>query len=204
MSDPTPEHDPETLPPGAEMLTGHNYDGIQEYDNPTPAWWTWIFIGSVIFGIIYLFFVLAAGDELSPIGQYRRASVANLELQYGELGDVQPDAATLIDLQTRDGGKWMSAAQSIYQVQCKRCHGGNAEGLTGPNLTDDAYLHVQSIEDIATVIREGANNGAMPPHEAILEPVEIVLISSYVALLRGTNAPGLPPDGEVPPEWTEE
>ena len=29
-----------------EELLSHNYDGIQEYDNPIPGWWHMIFLGS--------------------------------------------------------------------------------------------------------------------------------------------------------------
>lgn len=197
--------DPDSLPQGAEMLTGHCYDGIQEYDNPTPAWWTWIFVGSCVFAVFYLFFVFAARGMLSPEGQYERASAANLERQYGELGELEADAATLIDLQTRDGGKWMTAGESIFATHCVRCHGPKGEGLTGPNLTDDAYIHIATIEDIERVVREGENAGAMPPHEATLKPVEIILVSSYVASLRGSNVSGgLGPDGEVPESWSAE
>ncbi len=34
-------------------LTDHTYDGIREYDNPLPAWWTWLFIGTVVFSVLY-------------------------------------------------------------------------------------------------------------------------------------------------------
>ena len=37
-----------------DKLKDHNYDGIQEYDNPMPGWWSWIFILSGVYGVIYL------------------------------------------------------------------------------------------------------------------------------------------------------
>lgn len=194
-------HD-DTLPQGAEKLTGHCYDGIQEYDNPTPAWWTWIFVASVIFGAVYLFFVLAAGDELSPHGQYRRAYVANVEKKFGELGELEPDAATLIEY--TDNEQWMAFAGNVFKTNCIACHGSDGEGISGPNLTDDYYKNVVTIEDIARVVRDGAANGAMPPHETRLHPNEIVLVSSYVAALRGENIPGRPAEGEEVPPWSAE
>lgn len=36
--------------------TGHNYDGIQEYDKPLPKWWLVIFFGSIIWGVAYWIF----------------------------------------------------------------------------------------------------------------------------------------------------
>ncbi|MEM9414396.1 MAG: cbb3-type cytochrome c oxidase N-terminal domain-containing protein [Planctomycetota bacterium] len=190
----------ESLPQGAEKLTGHCYDGIQEYDNPTPAWWTWIFIGSVIFAVVYLFFVLAAGDELSPHGQYRRAYVANVEKKFGELGELEPDAATLIEYM--DNEQWMAFAGNVFKTNCIACHGPDGEGISGPNLTDNYYKNVVEIEDIASVIRDGAANGAMPPHETRLHPNEIVLVASYVAAMRGNGVPGRQAEGEEPPPWS--
>ena len=31
------------------QTTGHQYDGIEEFDNPLPAWWYWGFIGDDCF-----------------------------------------------------------------------------------------------------------------------------------------------------------
>ena len=36
------------------QLLDHDYDGIQEYDNPLPGWWKWIFVGSIFFAIALL------------------------------------------------------------------------------------------------------------------------------------------------------
>ena len=37
-----------------EILIMHDYDEIQELDNPIPAWFNWIFYTSVVFGFCYL------------------------------------------------------------------------------------------------------------------------------------------------------
>ncbi|MFC6205780.1 MULTISPECIES: cytochrome-c oxidase, cbb3-type subunit III [Psychrobacter] len=36
--------------------TGHDYDGIREYDKPLPKWWLVIFFGSIAWGIVYWVF----------------------------------------------------------------------------------------------------------------------------------------------------
>lgn len=184
-----------------DPLTGHNYDGIQEYDNPTPAWWTYLFILSIVFAVPYMFFTLLAGDALSPIGYYERAKVANMEKKFGTIGELQPDAATI--LKYSQDPEWVAFGRTVFQTNCTSCHGGNAGGTaSAPNLTDQAYLNVKTIEDIAAVILNGANNQAMPAWANRLHPNEAVLVSSYVASLRGTNVPGgAPPQGETPPPW---
>ena len=42
--------------------TGHNYDGIEEYDNPLPAWWYWKFILTIIFALGYLAYYPGLGN----------------------------------------------------------------------------------------------------------------------------------------------
>ena len=36
-----------------DILIDHTYDGIQELDNPLPAWWKLIFYLGIIFAIFY-------------------------------------------------------------------------------------------------------------------------------------------------------
>jgi cytochrome c oxidase cbb3-type subunit 3 len=36
--------------------TGHDYDGIREYDKPLPKWWLVIFFGSIVWAIAYWIF----------------------------------------------------------------------------------------------------------------------------------------------------
>jgi hypothetical protein len=71
-------------------------------------------------------------------------------------------------------------------------------------LTDDHYKNVKQLIDIASVIEKGAANGSMPAWQNRLIPNEIVLVSSYVANMRGKNLTGRPPEGEVIPPWPAE
>lgn len=36
--------------------TGHEYDGIREYDKPLPKWWLVVFIGTLFWGLAYFVF----------------------------------------------------------------------------------------------------------------------------------------------------
>ena len=194
------EQQPENKNENYGELTGHNYDGIQEYDNPTPAWWTWVFIVSILFGGAYLFLMLVAAGDLSPEAEYERAAVANLKKKFGEIGILESDAPTLVKYMGE--AEWMALGANVYRANCTTCHGLAAEGNSGPNLTDDAYIHVKSIEDIATVVKDGAKAGAMPAWGNRLHPNEVVLVSAYVASLRGTNASGgKKAEGDVPEPW---
>lgn len=182
-----------------DRLLEHEYDGIREYDNPTPSWWHLIFIGSIIFSFFYFAFY-----EWSPLApnMYERHAAAEarvLKAQFAEIGELEPDQATILEMMGEQ--KWMTVAASIFQGNCVSCHGANAQGIVGPNLTDDAYKNVTQITDIYDVIANGAANGAMPAWKNRLHPNEMVLLASYVASLRGTNAPGRGPEGEKIAPW---
>lgn len=182
-----------------DHLLDHEYDGIREYDNPPPSWWSWIFLGTVLFSVVYFFFF-----QFSPIAWtnddlYRSSVAANLRQQFAEIGDLSPDAATIV--QYMDEPEWLTVGETVYKAHCKQCHADDGSGLVGPNLTDELFVNVEKIEDIATVIVDGANNGAMPAWDTRLHINEIVLVSSYVARMRGQNLPGVghKDDKEIPP-----
>jgi cytochrome c oxidase cbb3-type subunit 3 len=196
----TPTPDPD-LP--NDPLTGHNYDGIQEYDNPTPSWWTYLFVLSCLFAPVYMVFTLMSDGSLTPEGQYERAVVANLVKKFGEIGELQPDAPTL--MQYSQDPEWLAFGENVFRGNCASCHGTNAAGTaSAPNLTDNKYINITHIEDIASVVTNGAKGGAMPAWGNRLHPNEIVMVSAYVASLRGTGGDGAGADGEVPPPWDAE
>ncbi len=181
---------PKTRAAGNDQLSGHNYDGIEEYDNPTPGWWTWMFVGSVVFAIPYFAIVTLSQGDLGPPGFYERAVQADLKRQFAELGELQPDRATILRFASNpDDQKWLAVGSAVFQTNCVSCHGRNGSGVSGPNLTDDLGKNVKVIEDIADIVIKGRNNGAMPAWNNRLAQNEIVLVSSYVASLRGGNLP---------------
>lgn len=44
------------------QTTGHEWDGIAEYDNPLPRWWFWLCVLTWLFGIGYLVMYPGVGD----------------------------------------------------------------------------------------------------------------------------------------------
>jgi cytochrome c oxidase cbb3-type subunit 3 len=181
--------------------TGHRYDDIEEYDNPLPRWWSWIFALSVVFSAVYFLFATLAGSQSSPQGFYERELTAEMERQFATMGDIKSDPASLITLAHDE--KLLKVGRAIFQTNCAACHGQNGAGLTGPNLTDEAYVHVKRIEDIADVIASGRNNGAMPAWNNRLQPKEVTLVTAFVASLRGTHVSGREPQGQAIAPWSE-
>ena len=140
--------------------TEHAYDGIEEYDNPLPGWWKWLFALTIAFAPFYWMYYHGGASGRSAEDQYSIALAANTRLQFAEIGDLQPDAETITKFMAKPS--WVKVGQSVFKANCISCHGRDAEGKVGPNLTDDSYKNVAKIEDIARVVSEGAGAGAMP------------------------------------------
>ncbi len=184
-------------------ILDHNYDGIREYDNPMPFWWSALFWGTIIFSVPYfVYYHVGVGPSLND----------NLEVEVGEfveaqsaaLGDIKPDAATILTLVQKDA-KLKTGASVMFRSNCATCHGPEGGGRTGPNMTDDSYINIKKPEDFFRVIRDGVAGKGMPEWRKRFSEPQLVLLASYVASLRGTKpaeakeAQGVPvPPWEVP------
>ena len=166
-----------------DNLTGHSYDGIQEYDNPLPGWWKFLFWVSIIFSPLYYFYFHAGSESRSIHGQYETQMASIFEVHFQEIGELQADRATIIEYMNKP--EWLAVGKIVYKTNCVSCHGSDGEGKVGPNLTDDYWKNVNSVEDIAKVIEKGAANGAMPAWKnRMSHQNQIVLTAAYIASLR--------------------
>lgn len=172
----------------SNQLTDHAYDGIQEFDNPLPGWWKWMFVGSIVFSAFYALYFHIGAPGRSMIEGYDADLSANMRLQFSEIGDLKPDADTILAYSAKPS--WLKVGQTVYKANCISCHGREGEGKVGPNLTDEFYKNVTKVEDIARVITKGAGNGAMPAWANRIHPNEVVLVSAYIATLRGKTPSG--------------
>ncbi len=178
-----------------DPLTDHEYDGIREFDNPIPGWWSWIFIASIVYAVLYFgaYQLGTAGTSVAQEYENEKAEVSRMMIK--ELGDLTVDEPTI--LSNLNNEALISVGAGIFSTNCVSCHGKDAQGLVGPNLTDDTYKHVKTVGDIGTVLMHGANNGAMPAWNNRMASTELVAVAVYVASLRGQNLPGVSIAGEV-------
>jgi cytochrome c oxidase cbb3-type subunit 3 len=202
---PTPHEDP-----AEPHLTDHSYDGIQEYDNPLPGWWKAIFWGSIGFSILYWAWY-EAGPGKGVYDKYEASVVAaeeaKAELRRERLAgmELKPDAATLIALMGND--EMMATQAKVWGQHCAVCHTADGRGVVGPNMTDDYYLNVKSLDDFPGIVENGVVAKGMSPFKGTLSEEEIIQIAAYAAWLRGkplSDAVTLPakgPQGEILPPW---
>jgi len=168
-----------------KFVEGHNYDGIQEYDNAPPAWFNWIFFVTIGIAFCYLMYyhVLKIGD----------LQVAEYEKQVKEaapiLAKVQERAIFLADQPRLTDEASLAMGKAVFKTNCVTCHGQNAEGIAGPNLTDEYWLHGGHYNEIFKTIFNGVEQKGMPVWKKSLKPDDIRAVASYVYTLRGTNPP---------------
>ncbi len=183
-----------------DELLDHEYDGIREFDNPCPGWWRWLFFLTAVFSAVYFFYFHIGKSGLTVEKAWENSVAEDLRLRFADMGELKPDQATLLEAMQKPD--WLQVGKSVYEQRCPSCHGSQGQGLVGPNLTDDFYKNIKQLTDIPRVVAEGAANGSMPAWQKRLHPNEIVLVSAYVASIRGKNLPGpRGQEGSKIPPW---
>lgn len=183
-----------------DKLLDHDYDGIQEFDNPMPRWWLWIFYATIIWVPLYYVLPHPFGEGDGNVAEYE-ASVAKAQANMPE-----PVVATVTDgelLALVPQAGVLAEGKSVYDINCAACHRSDGGGLIGPNLADNAYIHGGSPTAIHRVIREGVLAKGMPPWERLLKPEQVNAVTAYVISLAGTNPPNAKaPEGNPEPNGT--
>ncbi|MDJ0822717.1 MAG: cytochrome-c oxidase, cbb3-type subunit III [Paracoccaceae bacterium] len=198
--------------------TGHEWDGIKEYNKPLPRWWLWTFYATIVWGIGYTIAYPAwpGIKEATPglLGFSTRAEVAEdiAAVEAANAGiEAQLASAELSDIATNPElqGYAQNAGAAVFRTWCAQCHGSGAAGVQAsgyPNLLDDDWLWGGTIEDIHTTITVGirqpdvdedwVRQSEMPAFGAdeLLSEEEIGQVVNYVMSLSG----GTPQDaGQV-------
>ncbi|WP_229961530.1 cbb3-type cytochrome c oxidase N-terminal domain-containing protein [Pontibacter silvestris] len=176
-----------------EIHSHHDFDGIEEYDNDLPPWWKTMFYVTIVFAVGYLLYFHVFDSGLLQHEEYE------LEMQQAALfaakADNDPNAVTnfevLTDATALEGGK------SIFMTNCAACHGQEAQGSVGPNLTDEYWLHGGDVNDIFKTVKFGVASKGMVPWQGKLSKDQILEVSSYILSLQGSNpANAKEPQGE--------
>lgn len=183
--------------------TGHSWDGIEEWNNPLPKWWVWVFYLTIIWGIWYTIAypawplverATAGYKEFSTRAQVAEEIAAvdaanaeiNAKLAAADLTAIADDAA--LNSYATNAGK------AVFMTWCAQCHGSGAAGAKGyPNLLDDDWLWGGDIEAIHETISYGIRNeqsdmarfSEMPKFGELLEEGEISQVVNYVMSLSG-------------------
>ena len=170
----------------SDKTTGHEYDGIEEFDNPLPAWWFYMFAITIVWGVGYLIVYPGMGNYAGAIGwtqlgQYER-EVAAADEKYREMRDrylALPVAEIAGDPAVRKMG------MRLFANNCSQCHGADAGGAYGfPSLVDDDWLYGGDPATIKATLVNG-RQAAMPAWGSIIGDEGVANVAQYVLSLNG-------------------
>ena len=172
-----------------DHLLEHSYDGIEEFDNPMPRWWVYLFWATIIFSILYLLNVPGFGIGKGRIADYDKAMAAAAAAD-AKRKAAQPAGASAEQLaaMTKDASV-LALGKQVFGQNCAACHRADAGGQIGPNLTDDYWLHGGALDQIHKTVTDGVLEKGMPPWSKVLKPNQLDAVVAYVYTLRGTNPP---------------
>ena len=146
-----------------DRTMGHSFDGIEEYDNPLPKWWFYLYLATCVFGLVYLALYPGLGNFKGLLGwtstNQWEAEVADADERYGPI--YAQYGNTAVPELAKDEGA-MKIGQRLFANNCAVCHGSAARGQVGfPNLTDNDWLWGGTPEDILKTLNNG-RMGNMP------------------------------------------
>lgn len=190
---------PELLKGEEALLLNHNYDGIHELDHPLPKWWVWKFYATIVFSIFYVGYYMM-GPGPTPTQE--------LSVQLEKIEALKPKASgsTSEELQAltfaSTDANSLSLGKEVYTGKCAMCHGDLGQGVIGPNLADNYWIHGKGdLVSIAELLKVGVLEKGMPAWVEVLKPEELIQVAAYAFSLQGTNPPGAkPPQGELVPK----
>ena len=172
---------------GQVETMGHVWDEtLEEYSNPLPRWWLYMFVITLVWGVGYLIFYPGLGayagvGEWSSKGQYEK-EMQRAEETYGPIFEKY-HGMDMKQLASNEDA--LAIGERLYASYCTQCHGSDARGARGyPNLRDDDWLYGGEPEAIYTSIVQG-RMAAMPAWEGILSDDDIFNVTSYVEQMSG-------------------
>lgn len=189
-------------PQQEEVMAGHEYDGIQELDNPLPRWWLYGFYLTIVFGVFYvIYYQFGPGTSLVDAYNERVASLQAARAEKAKGGvDANALLAAVANHEEAEKGK------TLFAERCAACHGDAGQGVIGPNLTDAYWIHGGKPDQILHTVRTGVADKGMPAWGESMSDPELVQVVSYIVSIKGTNPPnakepqGTPEEGAAAPQ----
>lgn len=191
---------------------GHEFDGIEELNNPLPKWWSYLYYATIVFGLIYLalypglgsykglFAWTSSNQSVMTLEESKQAvidakesgayvqydqEIAKADETYGPIFEAfanQPLEALVADKEA------LAIGGRLFLQNCAQCHGSDARGGKGfPNLTDKGWLYGGELAAIKTSIMHG-RKGMMPPKGGLpITDEEVPALAEYVVKLSGRD-----------------
>ncbi|MGO2181610.1 MAG: cytochrome-c oxidase, cbb3-type subunit III [Pseudoalteromonas nigrifaciens] len=188
---------------------GHEFDGIEELNNPLPKWWTYMFFATFVWSVYYLAAYPGLGNW-EGLGKWTSSNqgITSLAESKQAVEDAQADGRFVkLDAEYRAADerfgpifaafaqqdietlatdeKALEIGQRLFAQNCSQCHGSDARGGQGfPNLTDNDWLYGGTPDKIKETLLHG-RIAAMPPWGAALGEQGVKEMTAHVLSLSG-------------------
>lgn len=164
------------------MIEGYEYDGITELDNPCPDWLMYIFYFTAFLAVFFLGYHFGSNSKNEILESYMKKLQNAQPTTVEQVPEVSESELVALLQEPAE----LTSGEEIFKEKCALCHGEFGEGLIGPNLIDNCWLHGKGkISDIATTIRSGIPDKGMAAWKDRIPEENILQIAAYIKSLKG-------------------
>ncbi|WP_264312284.1 cytochrome-c oxidase, cbb3-type subunit III [Pseudomonas putida] len=179
-----------------DQTMGHSFDGIEEYDNPLPKWWFWLFVGTLVFSVGYLILYPGLGNWKGILPGYDNGWTGVNEWQKemdkadAKFGPIFAKYAAMPVEEVAKDPQALKMGSRLFASNCSVCHGSDAKGAYGfPNLTDKDWRWGGEPETIKASIMNG-RHGVMPAWAEVIGEQGVADVAAFVLTnLDGRSLP---------------
>lgn len=186
-----------------DQTMGHSFDGIEEYDNPLPKWWFWLFVGTLVFSVGYLILYPGLGNWKGILPGYENGWTGANEWQKemdkadARFGPIFAKYAAMPVEEVAKDPQALKMGGRLFASNCSVCHGSDAKGAFGfPNLTDKDWRWGGDAETIKASIMNG-RHGVMPAWAEVIGEQGVADVAAFV--LTSMDGRSLPEGAKADP-----
>ncbi|EGB98237.1 MULTISPECIES: cytochrome-c oxidase, cbb3-type subunit III [Pseudomonas] len=169
-----------------DQTMGHSFDGIEEYDNPLPKWWFWLFVGTLVFAVGYLILYPGLGNWKGILPGYENGWTGANEWQKemdkadARFGPIFAKYAAMPVEEVAKDPQALKMGGRLFASNCSVCHGSDAKGAFGfPNLTDKDWRWGGDAQTIKASIMNG-RHGVMPAWAEVIGEQGVADVAAFV------------------------
>ncbi|MDD2271720.1 MAG: c-type cytochrome [Desulfuromonadaceae bacterium] len=163
------------------MSEQHEYDGITyRKEKSSPGIFRILFAVLVVWAVIFMGYYLFSGWSSQS-----EADAVKKERDSRKLAAHKTAEVTLAGAagSGHTVEAYVAAGKKLYGNLCVACHGENAKGVVGPDLTVSTYKYGKSRLDITKTITEG-RPGGMPSFSSQIDKEQIEGLVEFVLSLK--------------------
>lgn len=177
------------------LIKDHEYDGIKELDNELPPWWKWLFIITIAFAAIYLIRLwVFRADDLMQSKEYQSEMAEAKANKDANNENTAPFEITVLNDEAS-----LAAGKETWTKICSVCHLLDGGGLVGPNMTDNYWIHGNTVNDLYNTVTNGVIEKGMISYKDQLSEKQRLEVISYILVDLVGTTPATPkePQGDL-------